>query len=180
VAATDSTHAGGMRTTADTGDMKGMSGMGGHAMTNRSAPRDSNEAFLRMMTDHHQGLILMEDTAMSKLGSSAKADATKLRSEQTSEQQNMLRMLNTQYQDSITPMVLPSNQQMLSAVAAAPTGDADRTFYQQVIAHHQEGVEMAEQMLPALSDEAKQMATKAVAQQKKEIAEFQKKVSAIH
>src|SRR6187455_2089936 len=51
-----------------------MAGMNQGAMASRSAPKDSNESFLRMMSDHHEGLVAMSDTAMGKLGATAKAD----------------------------------------------------------------------------------------------------------
>src|SRR5215207_275339 len=59
----------------DTGMTAGthdMAGMNHGAMANRAAPRDSNESFLRMMSDHHQGLVAMSDTAMGKLGAAAR------------------------------------------------------------------------------------------------------------
>jgi len=141
----------------------------------RSAPRDSNQAFLRMMSDHHQGLIALVDTARPKLGTAAQADADKLSSKQKSEQQHMLMMLHGEYTDSITPVVIPSNQTMIQAVANASAGDADRVFYQQVIAHHREGIGMTDRMLPQLSGMTRDMAQKARTDQQREITEFEKK-----
>ena len=176
-AATDT--AGGTTAATATATDTSMSGMDHSGMTmNRSAPRDSNQSFLRMMSDHHQGLIVMSDTAMGKLGATAKADAQRLRSDQKAEQERMVQMLSAQYSDSLMPMVMPSNQQMIQAVAQAGSGDADRVYYQQVIAHHREGVQMAEKMLPQLTGEPKQMATKSIEKQRKEIAEFEKKAGA--
>ncbi len=155
------------------------SGMSAQPM-NRSAPRDSNDAFLRMRADRQQGLIVMADSAMPRLDAKGKATAANIRAEQHAEQQKVLRMLMTRYKDSITPTVMPSNQQMIATVAAASGSDADRVFYQQVIAHHEECVRMSEQMLPQLTRETKQLATKSIAQQKKEISDLQKKVAAMH
>jgi len=162
----------------DTGMTAGthdMAGMNHGAMANRSAPRDSNQSFLRMMSDHHQGLVAMSDTAMGKLGATAKADAQKLRTGQKQEQDHMLQMLRSDYKDSVTPMILPSNQTMISAVAQAGSGDADRVYYQQVIAHHREGVQMIDKMLPHLTGMSKDMASTSRTKQQKEIAEFEKK-----
>jgi uncharacterized protein (DUF305 family) len=152
-----------------------MAGMDHGAMTSRPAPKDSNQSFLRMMSDHHQGLVAMSDTAMAKLGATAKADAQKLRSEQKQEQDHMLTMLRSDYKDSVTPTILPSNQQMISTVAQASAGDADRVYYQQVIAHHREGVQMIDKMLPQLTGMSKSMASTSRSKQQKEIAEFEKK-----
>jgi uncharacterized protein (DUF305 family) len=144
-------------------------------MANRSAPRDSNQAFLRMMSDHHQGLVVMSDSAMGKLGATAKADAQKLRTDQQKEMDHMLQMLRSDYKDSVTPMIMPSNQTMISAVSRASSGDADRVYYEQVIAHHREGVQMIDRMLPHLSGMSKDMASTSRTKQQREIAEFEKK-----
>lgn len=155
----------------------GMAGMDHSRMAmNRSAPRDSNQSFLRMMSDHHQGLLALADTARPKLGATAKADAEKMATKQKSEQDHMLQMLRADYQDSITPMIMPSNRAMVQAVADAGAGDADRVFYQQVIAHHREGIQMADKMLPHLTGMSKQMAEKARTDQQREIAELEKKM----
>jgi uncharacterized protein (DUF305 family) len=153
----------------------GMAGMDHGAMANRSAPRDSNQAFLRMMSDHHQGLVVMSDSAMGKLGATAKADAQKLRTDQQKEMDHMLQMLRSDYKDSVTPMIMPSNQTMISAVSRASSGDADRVYYEQVIAHHREGVQMIDRMLPHLSGMSKDMASTSRTKQQREIAEFEKK-----
>jgi uncharacterized protein (DUF305 family) len=152
-----------------------MAGMDHGAMANRSAPRDSNQSFLRMMSDHHQGLVAMSDTAMGKLGAAARTDAQKLRADQKQEQDHMLQMLRSDYKDSITPMILPSNQAMIATVAQAAPGDADRVYYQQVIAHHREGVQMTDKMLPHLTGMSKDMASTARTKQQREIAAFEKK-----
>ena len=162
----------------DTGMTSGthdMAGMNQGAMASRPSPKDSNQSFLRMMSDHHQGLVTMSDTAMGKLGATAKADAQKLRTEQKQEQDHMLQMLRSDYEDSISPTILPSNQAMISTVAQSSASDADRVYYRQVIAHHREGVQMIDKMLPQLTGMTKDMATKARAKQQKEITEFEKK-----
>jgi uncharacterized protein (DUF305 family) len=128
-----------------------------------------------MMSDHHQGLVAMSDTAMGKLGAAAKSDAQKLRADQKQEQDHMLQMLRSNYKDSVTPMILPSNQAMISTVAKAASGDADRVYYQRVIAHHREGVRMIDRMLPHLTGMSKDMASTSRTEQQREIAAFEKK-----
>lgn len=147
-----------------------------HATMSRPAARDSNQAFLRMMVDHHQGLIAVVDTATPKIDGTARADAQKVGAKQETEQQRMQRMLSSQHQDSITPAIMTSNEAMIRAVASAPADAAGRAFYEQTIAHHREGIEMGKRMLPHLTGEVKQMAEKMIADQEKEIAEFEKKV----
>ena len=155
----------------------GMAGMDHGAMSSRAAPRDSNQSFLRMMSDHHHGLVVMSDSALGKAGATAKSDAQKLRTEQQKEIDHMLQMLRSDYKDSVTPMTMPSNQTMISAVARASAGDADRVYYEQVIAHHREGVQMVDRMLPHLSGMSRDMASTARTKQQREIAEFEKKAA---
>ena len=148
-----------------------------HAAAGEAAPRDSNQAFLRMMVDHHQGLVAMTDTAMGKLaGATAKADARALRDKQASEQQRMQRTLGATYSDSHAPTLLPSNRAMLDSVrAAAGAAEADRVWYRQVIAHHREGVRMTDQMMGHLTGDVKQQAERMKSDQQREIAEFERK-----
>jgi len=157
----------------------GMAGMP-HGATGEAAPRDSNQAFLRMMVDHHQGLVAMTDTALPRLaGATAKADAGKLREKQASEQQRMAQMLQTTYTDSHAPMIMPSNQAMIDSVRATTAGaDADRTYYRQVIAHHREGVQHVDMHLPHLTGDVKQMAETMKADQQREIQELERKAAA--
>jgi uncharacterized protein (DUF305 family) len=154
----------------------GMAGMQ-HGAAPEAAPRDSNQAFLRMMVDHHHGLVVMSDTAIPRLaGAIAKSDAQKLRDKQASEQQQMSQMLQTTYTDSHAPMIMPSNQAMIDSVRATAAGaEADRAYYRQVIAHHQEGVHHVDMHLPHLTGEVKQMAEKMKADQQREIREFERK-----
>jgi uncharacterized protein (DUF305 family) len=159
--------------TADTG-MAGMQ----HGTAGEAAPRDSNQAFLRMMVDHHQGLVAMTDSAMPRLaGATAKADAGKMREKQASEQQRMSQMLQTTYTDSHAPMIMPSNQAMIDSVRATTAGaDADRAYYRQVIAHHREGVQHVDMHLPHLTGDVRQMAETMKADQQREIQELERKV----
>ena len=176
-AATTTASAGGQTAAAGDTSMAGMdhSNMPGMGAMNRSAPRDSNQAFLRMMSDHHEGMIAMADSAQPRL-QGAKADAQQMRQKQDEEQNRMLSMLSRQYSDSVTPMIMPSNRAMIDSVTRAPQGaEADRVFYRQVIAHHREGIHHAEMHLPHLTGEVKQMAEKMRADQQKEIPEMERK-----
>lgn len=176
-ATSDSTMGATMGAATATGD-SGMAPHAGmdHGMMSRSAPRDSNQVFLRMMSDHHQGLFVMIDSAGGKLAA-AKADANTMRDTQKSGQAHMVHLLATQYADSIMPMVMPSNLVMIEAVARSAAGDADRVFYQQIIAHHREGIMMIDKQLPHLTGEPKQMATTMRGEQQREITAFERKVS---
>ncbi|HEU5175302.1 MAG TPA: DUF305 domain-containing protein [Gemmatimonadaceae bacterium] len=161
-------------TPADTGMMGGMdhSKMAG---MNRTAPHDSNQVFLRMMSDHHEGLIMMSDSARLQ-GATAKADAAKLKEKQQREQQEMMSMLRATHNDSITPMMMPSNRAMMDSTMRAAGAAADSAYYHHVINHHREGIRMTEAILPHLTGEVKAMAEKMMADQRKEITEFERKM----
>lgn len=159
----------------------GMTGMDHSSMAgmSRPAPRDSNQVFLRMMSDHHEGMIAMADSAEARAqDSTAKADARELREKQRREQQEMLAMLGRQYQDSITPMLMPSNRTMIDSIRSATGAAVDPMFYRQVAHHHLEGIAMAEALLPHLTGEVRQMADRMVAEQRREVDEFERKAQA--
>ena len=58
-----------------------------------------------MMVDHHQGLIVLVDSATPKLAGAVRDDARKMGAKQESEQQRMQCMLSSQHQDSTTPAI---------------------------------------------------------------------------
>lgn len=147
------------------------------ANMNRPPAKDADDEFLRMMSDHHEGMIQMASAAMNKASNStAQGDAHRLHTKQADEQKKMLDMAKSAYGDSIAPMVMPSNKAMMDALQAKSGADYDRTFYANVVAHHQEGIKMIDDMLPKLTKpDLKQMAEKMKADQQKEIAEFQVK-----
>jgi uncharacterized protein (DUF305 family) len=155
----------------------GMAGMAG--AESRPAARDSNQSFLRMMSDHHEGLIAMADSADDRAqGATAKADARKLLQKQKEEQSRMMGMLRRQYGDSITPMIMPSNRAMLDSTVRATGAALDPTFYRQVIHHHREGMGMIDRYMPTLSGEVKRMAEQMSGEQAREITEFERKAGA--
>ncbi|MDQ3674369.1 MAG: DUF305 domain-containing protein [Gemmatimonadota bacterium] len=158
--------------TADT-----MSTMPG--MSNTPA-RDADQEFMRMMVDHHEGMVAMADTAAKKAATAdVRSDATKMRSKQKEEQQKMQGMLKAQYNDDKMPMVTPGNASMVSMLAGASGSAFDRSFREHVIMHHEEGIKMIDQFSPRLMNaELKQMATKMKTDQAREIAELRRKLQA--
>ena len=151
-----------------------MSGMQGMAMTG-----DADRDFLRMMSDHHKGLILMAHmTKDRKEGGTAVADATKLDAAQDKELDHMVTMLEKDFKDPYAPKVLPPHQAMADALKSKSGKDYDRTFYENVIRHHTEALTMVDAYLPkAKNAMLKQMAEKMKADQTKEIADFRAKVT---
>jgi len=142
---------------------------------------NADQDFLRMMTDHHKGLIVMANmTKDRKDGGTAVADATKLDVAQDAELDHMVTMLEKDFKDSYSPKVSPAHQAMADALKSKTGKEYDRTFYRNIIQHHQEAIKMVDGYLPnAKNAMLKQMAEKMKADQTKEIADFQKKVTAL-
>jgi uncharacterized protein (DUF305 family) len=161
-------------------DHSKMAGMDHSQMaTNRGAAKDADHEFLRMMSDHHEGLVVMMRPAMDKATSStAKADAKKLHDKQGQERDSMVAMIKSSYDETITPMVMPSGKAMNDSLQQKSGAAYDRDMYRHVVMHHQEGVKMIDDFLPRLKrSEVRQMAEKMRADQQREIQEFQKKQS---
>ena len=171
------TGAGTAGTAASTTDTSpgGMAGMD-HNM-NRPAAKDADHEFLRMMSDHHEGLIQMATAAMSK-GSTptVQGDAHALHTKQQAEQKRMIDMLQRDYGESLTPMVMGSSKTMLDQLQTRTGTEYDRTFYGNVIAHHREAIQMVDQFMSRLNKpEVREMAEKMKVDQQKEITELESK-----
>lgn len=177
--------AAGANAPATTTAMSGMAGdsMAGHDMSGMQGMANmtgnADQDFLRMMSDHHKGLILMAHmTKDRKPAGTAAADATKLDAAQDKELEHMVTMLEKDFKDPYAPKVMPQHQAMADALKAKSGKDYDRTFYQNIIQHHQEALKMVDAYLPrAKNAMLKQMAEKMKADQTKEIADFQAKVT---
>ncbi|MEO7964998.1 MAG: DUF305 domain-containing protein [Gemmatimonadaceae bacterium] len=164
--------------TSGTGDsMAGQDMSAVPAMANMTG--DADHDFLRMMSDHHHGLILMAHmTKDRKESSPAVSDARKLDAAQDKELDHMVTMLEKDFKDPYSPKVMPEHQAMADALKAQTGTGYDRTFYQNVIKHHQDAITMIDAYLPkAKNPMVKQMAEKMKADQAKEIVAFQQKVS---
>ncbi len=140
--------------------------------------RDADQEFMRMMVDHHQGMIEMADTALKKAASSrVRAEATSMIAAQRAEQQRMLDMLKKQYGEDKMPMALQSDASMVTMLAGVSGAAFDRQFREHVIMHHGEAIKMVDQFLPRLRNpELKQMAEKIKADQTRQIAELRKEL----
>lgn len=143
----------------------------------RAPARDADQEFLRMMSDHHEGLIQMATAAMSKASTpGAQGDAHNLHTRQLEEQKQMLATLQTAYAESVTPMMMPSNKAMNDSLEAKSGSDYDRTFYANVVRHHRDGIRMIDEILSRLTKpDVRQMAERMKADQQREITEFAQK-----
>lgn len=161
--------------------MQGMSGTTGmqHDMANMTGNADHD--FLRMMSDHHKGLIVLAHmTKDRKQGGTAVTDASKLDAAQDKELDHMVTMLEKDFKDPYAPQVMPQHQALADALKGKSGKDYDRAFYQSVIQHHQEALTMIDEYLPRSKNALlKQMAEQMKADQSKEIADFQRKVAGL-
>ena len=144
-----------------------------------SPAKDGQHEFLRMMSDHHEGLIQMAMAAMEK-GSAAqtKQDAHMLHTKQAAERDSMVAMIQRDYQEQHRPKAAAKNQAQMDSLNAKSGAEYDRTFYRLIVAHHREGIAMVDQHLPHLNGVLRTMAEKMKADQQKEIAEFERKAQA--
>ena len=152
--------------TAGSMQMSGMANMTG----------DPDRDFLRMMSDHHKGLIaIVHPTLDKKENFAVKGDARKMDKAQDAEIEKMITILDQQYNDTYTPSVMPDKQRMVDELKGKSGADYSRTFLKDVIAHHEQAIKMIDHYLPkAKNAQVKAMGEKMKSDQSKEIAEFKK------
>lgn len=116
---------------------------GGAQAAAAQAQEPMDRRFLRMMSDHHEGLIQMGRQAAQRAeNAQVKALAQRLADEQAREQQEMLRMLRQHYGETHTPMVMPENRVQIEQLSRYQGAEYDREFLQLTIHHHNDGVMM--------------------------------------
>jgi len=141
----------------------------------RAPAADSNQAFLRVMSDHHHALVTLIDSTMPRLGA-AKVDADTLRQQQQRGRDDMIQMLSTEYDDPITPAPVQRVGGRPSTTGARVTGAAaDRMFYQQTVEHQRDGVSTIDRYMPHLTGKQKTMAETMRAAHVRQIAAFERK-----
>ena len=161
-----------MATPADT-SMKSMSGTDTAPM-NTAPAKDADQEFLRMMVDHHHGLIVLADTALAMNPSEhTRMDAREMSGKQRVEEKEMIGMLKSEYGETKMPMIMPSNAQFISDLASKTGKDLDKTFKEKVIAHHEEAIKMIDDYTPKFTKPAvRAMAAKMKKDQQAEIADL--------
>lgn len=159
---------------ADTTAMQPDTAAGSMVMT---PAQDADQEFLREMTNHHQGLIVMAHEAVEKGGSEVKTLAQTLDQKQDAEQEQMIGILQRDYGDTHQPMVMPKNQAMAVSLSQKSGADYDMAFQMNVVQHHREGIAMIDQYLPRLTRaEVRTMAETMKADQQKDIQEIEAKM----
>ena len=135
---------------------------------------DPNQQFLRMMVDHHQGMIGMAEQAMQRGSTDAvKTEAHAMHTKQQADQQQMRTMLQQQYSDDHQPSMMPSNQAMMDSLSATQGADYDMAFRMNVIQHHREGIQMIDQHLAHLTGDVRSMAERMKTEQQQEIQKLE-------
>jgi uncharacterized protein (DUF305 family) len=142
--------------------------------------KEADHEFLRAMSNHHEGLVLMGSAAMNKATrSETQADAHKLHQKQAQERDKMVGMIRSSYNESHTPTAMPKHRAMNDSLQQKSGAAYDRDFYRHVVMHHREGVQMIDQFLPRLTNpQVRQMAEQMRRDQMREIAEFESKTRA--
>lgn len=158
-----------------------MAAMAGTAATPGMAAQsgDADHDFLRMMSDHHKGLIALVHMTQDRRGiGTAKADAAKMDQTQDAELDTMMTMLEKTYTDPCAPKVMPEHQAMATALEPMSGKGYERSFYGDIVKHHTQAITVIDGYLQkAKSADVKAMAEKMKVDQTREIADFQKKLA---
>jgi uncharacterized protein (DUF305 family) len=143
------------------------------------ASQNADDDFLRKMSDHHKGLILIvHQTVDRKDVPSVMPIAAKLDTAQDAELDSMMVMLRQKYNDTYDPHVMPEHQAMADSLKALSGTAYERTFLEDAIRHHKEAVAMINQYLPKLSDaKLKAMATRMRRDQQHQIADYERRLA---
>lgn len=135
-----------------------------------------DQEFLRMMSDHHSGMILMVHEAMERKDKIASlADAKKIDQEQDDDLDRMRAALKGM-NDDYKPAPSSDAQATANSMMKLSGPEFDRAFWQNTIKHHQMGIAMIDEYLPKLTRaDVKTLAERMRAVQAGEITEMTKK-----
>ncbi len=157
-------------------DSSGMGNMAGMSMTG-----DADRDFLRMMSDHHKGLIAMAHETMEAARGTpeSRSDGSKLDAKQDGELEQMVKMLEANWKDPYEPKVMPMDQAAVDALKQESGRAYASMFYRNVVAHHRRAITMIDEYLPrAVRADVKAMAEQMKKDQLAEITEFERKAGA--
>ena len=149
------------------------------AMSEMVMTGDPDRDFLRMMSDHHKGLIaIVHETVDSKQTLWVRSIARQLDTEQDAELDTMSTILEKTFKDAYAANATPAHQAMADQLKAMSGAEYDRAFLRDVISHHDEAISMIDKYLPqARNAQVKAMAQRMKATQTKEVADFRKKLA---
>jgi len=150
------------------------------AESTSASRQEADLEFLRMMSNHHEGLTQWSELAMRRgTTESVRADAHELHTKQMMERDSMVAMIRRDFGQEHTPAIMPQNRAQLDTLSARPTAAFDTTYYRMVIDHHNAGIRMINNFLPRMQrPQVRQMAEHMKSEQQREVAELQRKLSA--
>lgn len=149
------------------------------AMADQPAAQAGGDAdFLRQMSDHHEGLVLIAEQAHTRAtDDSVRSAAENLHMKQAMERDSMVAMLSSKFQQRHSPEAMAKNRAQADSVAQMSGAAADRYFVQTTIAHHREGLAMIDQHMGHLTDaQVRSMAEQMRSAQQREIQELEQKL----
>jgi uncharacterized protein (DUF305 family) len=137
----------------------------------------ADQEFLRMMSDHHTGMVLMAHEVIERKEKLAsKADARKFDQEQDDELDRMRSALKGM-NDSYKPTATSEAKEMAASLSKLSGKEFDRTFWENTIKHHQMAIDMIDKYLPNLTHpDVKTMAERMRAAQMQEIDKMKKEL----
>lgn len=146
------------------------------------APAAAADAeFLREMTNHHEGLVLIAERAHTRAADdSVRTVAGNLHTKQSTERDSMVAMLGRDFGQQHTPQAMQKNVAQADTVAQKSAAEHDRYFLETVIAHHREGIGMIDRFLPRLTNaQVRSMTEQMKAVQQAEIQELEGKLGSL-
>ena len=134
----------------------------------------ADQEFLRMMSDHHEGLVQMGRQAAGRAqDAQVKAMAQRLADDQAGEQQEILRMLRESFNETHQPMVMPENRVQMEQLARYQGAEYDREFLELTSHHHNDAIVMIHLMRPAFRmQDVRAMANQMEEKQMREVREL--------
>lgn len=137
----------------------------------------ADQEFLRMMSDHHTGMVLMAHEVIERKDKLlSKADAKKFDQEQDDELDRM-RLALKAMNDSYKPTAASDAKQMAGSLTKLSGKEFDRMFWENTIKHHQMAIAMIDRYLPKLTHpDVKTMAERMRAVQLQEIEKMKKEL----
>lgn len=151
-------------------------------MAKRDLPpaKDADHDFLRTMADHHEGLIWMTDQAQKKgTAAGTRQDAARIYQAQIAARDSMLKIITAAYSE--THKAEPMGEDLVHNDSLAATASAayDKKFYQTLVKHHREGLDMINAALPKLTrPDVKSLVEKMKSEHESDLKSFQAKAGA--
>lgn len=144
-------------------------------------PVDPDHEFLRMMSDHHEGLVRIAESSLEDGEFRVAAeDARALQDEQAAERDRLLAMIQAGYDERYRPRPMAKHEAHADSLSELKGRELDEAFYGMVIVHHRDGVAMIDRFMPRLADpELRRMAAEMRAGQQREIDRLERKLEGL-